>query len=277
MSPTSAIRAVLVDDEPLARERLRRLLADEADVRIVGVYGDAESAGAAIRSEPPDVLFLDVQMPEATGLDLLKSLGLAQTPLIVFVTAHPEHAVRAFEVGAVDYLLKPFSDERFAQSLGRVREVLRAERVEHSRRDIRALIRGDRRGSASDDNSLLHTKGVDTAPLASMDRLVVRSGSRLRLVKQDTIDWIEAENVYARLHVGRETHLLRIPLRVLEEQLDPRRFVRIHRSAIINVDRVLELRDEKRGEYTIVLVDGSRHRLSRSRKHNLERILGSRL
>lgn len=224
------LRALLADDEPLALRRLRSLLADHADVEVVAETDDAESTLAALRSAKPDVAFVDIQLPGFTGLDVVERLRVTPKPIVVFVTAHADHAVRAFEAGAIDYLLKPFDERRLAASLDRVRAVFAARRA------------------LANPASIAH--------VVFLDRVAITLGRRTRFVRLIDVDWIEANGNYVRLVSGDDVHLLRSALGALEEQLDPRVFVRIHRSYVVRLDFVRELRSAGQGDYRAVLANG---------------------
>ena len=229
------LRTVIVDDEPLARSNLAALLARDGEMQLAGQCCSGEEALAAIPALKPDIVFLDVQMPECDGFEMLERLGGASEFSIVFVTAYHEHALRAFEVGALDYLLKPFDDKRFAQVLERV-------------------------------------KARHRQP-AEARRFIIKNGNTIDVVRLADIDWIEAADYYSTLHACGRSHMLRRSLSDLEAQLAPLGFARIHRSAIINLDRVRALEVREDGEYQAVLCDGQRLRLSRSyRKGLLERL-----
>ncbi|MEO8448538.1 MAG: LytTR family DNA-binding domain-containing protein [Gemmatimonadota bacterium] len=251
MNPSSRIRALVVDDEPLVRRGLLRLLASESDVIVAGECRDGEEAVDAIRRERPDLLFLDVQMPGLDGLGVLRALGPERPRAIVFVTAYDRYAIEAFEHHAVDYLLKPFDESRFRTALGRARERLAVPADDRIERLLTRL-----------------------APERWVERLPVKLGARVVLVGVDEIDWLEAADNYVRLHAGGGRHLVRDTLRALEEQLDPRRFARIHRSAIVNLARVKELVAQRSGDYAVVLASGERLTLSRSFKRLFEQRLG---
>ena len=246
------MRALIVDDEPLARERLRTLLADEPSVEVAGECGDGRSALAAIRELEPDVVFLDVQMPEMDGFEVLERLGPANLPVIVFVTAFDQYAIRAFEVCALDYLLKPFDRERFQQTLARARG-------EHERRNA---------GEWSDRLRTVLDELRSRARHA--DRLIVRSGGRVIFLRVDELDWAEAAGNYVRLHAGPAEYLYRETMAGLEAMLDPARFARIHRSTIVNVDRIREMHPLFKGDYTVVLRDGRQLTLSRAYRERLK-------
>lgn len=246
-------RVVIVDDEPLARERIRTLLAPHSDVRLVAECGDGEEAVRVLLAERPDVVFLDVQMPELNGFEVLEALPPGERPAVIFVTAYDEHAVRAFEVNAVDYLLKPVEPRRFEAALARVRE--RRAPPGASEAGLEAVLAELRRTRAWPS------------------RLVVRDGSRVTFVRTEEIDWIDAAGNYARLHVGKAVHLLREPLKVLETRLDPERFLRVHRSAIVNLERVVSVEPYFHGEYTLTLRDGTRLTSSRTHSARLRALL----
>jgi two-component system, LytTR family, response regulator len=251
------IRTLIVDDEPLARLRVRELLAEEADVEIVGEAQDGPTAVALVRELTPDLLFLDVQMPELDGFGVLEQVGHRRIPALVFVTAYDRFALRAFEAHALDYLLKPFDDQRFAAALQRVREQLRNRSADELERRVRDLL-ADVRGGASHP-----------------ERLAVQSGSRSVLVPVSEIAWFEAEGKYVRLHAGERTYLLRDSMRRLESVLDPRQFLRIHRSIIVNVERIREVEAYFRGEYILFLRDGTQLRSGRSYRRAVQRLLGN--
>lgn len=276
MSPASApdeprplhrpLRILIVDDEPPARKRIATLLRKQDGVEVVGEATDGKQALAAIERDEPDLVLLDVQMPEMSGLDVLEALDPDAVPAVIFVTAYDQHALRAFELHAVDYLLKPFDDERFEIALERARSRIERGHLVGLSRRLLTLLR-----SVPADEPLAHLSGP--GPQIT-DRLAIRSGDRIVIVKVEDIDWIEGAGVYARLHVGPKTHLLRETLTNLASQLDPERFVRIHRSTIVNRERVRELRSYFHGEYLVLLDDGTQLKLSRSYRDSLESIAG---
>jgi two-component system LytT family response regulator len=234
------IRTLIVDDEPLARINLAVLLRLDPEIAIVGECGSGREALDVIRTERPELVFLDVQMPECDGFDLLELLGSDLPPAVVFVTAYDQYALRAFETGALDYLLKPFDNARFERALVRAKEKI---------------------ASAKDSPK-------------KIDRLVIKSVGQVAFVRISEIDWIEAADYYACLHVGSKSHLLRRSLAELEQDLDAGTFCRIHRSSIVNLDRVRGLKLNLDGEYEVLLEDGTRHRLSRRYKKELESRMG---
>ena len=247
------VRVLIVDDEELARQRLQRLLASEDDVEIIGEAADGVQAVDSIRRLMPDLVFLDVQMPEVDGFAVLERLRPRPTPAVIFVTAHDDYALRAFDVHAVDYLRKPFDAARFKEAFSRARQRLAGSGAEDQARKIDALL-----------------AQVESQPPRSRERLMVRTDGRLYFVRIDDIDWIEAAGNYVKLHVGRETHLMRETMMGIEKMLDPTRFLRIHRSAIVNLDRVREMQPWFSGEYTVILRDGTQLRLSRVYRERLE-------
>lgn len=240
------MKALIVDDEALARERVRTLLSAEAGVAIVGECSGGREAVESIIEHKPELVFLDVQMPDLDGFQVLEALGEDDLPAIVFVTAYDEYAVRAFDVHAVDYLLKPIEPERFAKTLARVRETL----GDKSDGRIEALL--------------------DTLPL---DRLVIRTRDKVFFLKPSQVDWVEADGKHVKLHAGRETHVVRQQLKRLEPRLAPHGFVRVHRSAIVNVDRIKELEPWFHGEYVVVLKDGTKLTSSAAHSEALHRII----
>jgi len=265
MTTRTPIRALIVDDEPAAREAIRALLAGDADIRIVGECADGRTALRAIANTTPDLLFLDVQMPEMDGFSMLRQLDPARVPVVVFVTAFDQYALRAFDVHATDYLLKPFDDERFRDAVSRAKLSVRAGQLGRVSEELRALLDGVAPGAAP-------RTAAPGGPY--LKRLVIKSGGRVTLLSVRDIDWIEAEGDYVKIHVGKAWHLLRETMKRLEAQFDPARFVRIHRSTIVNVERIKELQPYFRGEYVVILQDGKSLKLSRGYKEHLESVLG---
>lgn len=239
------IRTLIVDDEPPARRKLRRLLAYENDVEIVGECADGSAAVALIEQQKPDLVFLDVQMPELDGLDVVYAIGANQMPLVVFITAYDGYAIKAFEVSALDYILKPFSRERLQAAVARCRAQLGHSRAPDIERRLNALL-------------------DEMAPRRQWSRrLILKSEGRIYFLKAAEIEWIEAAHNYALLHVGGKSHLLRETMDSLESRLDPDLFVRIHRSTMVNIERVQEIHPWARGEHAVILADGTRLALSR--------------
>jgi two-component system, LytTR family, response regulator len=248
---TRPLRVVIVDDEPPARDKIREVLERMGDVEIVGEAGDGPSAAQAIQDLKPALVFLDVRMPEMDGFGVLAALPPEELPLVVFVTAFDSFAVRAFDVHAVDYVLKPFDTARLCEAVARAQERLdRAEETDRERRVLELM--------------------ADLAPRRRpLERALVKTGARFEFVRMTEVDWIEATGNYVTLHVGARAPLLRHTLNGIERQLDPERFRRIHRSAIVNVDRVKEIRLLASGEYNARLHDGTELRVSRGYRHNI--------
>ena len=256
------IRVLIVDDEPAARSRIRRLLKDEPDVTVVGEASDGATAVSAATSLAPDVLFLDIQMPESDGFDVLERLPATRRPLVVFVTAYDQYALRAFDVHALDYLLKPFDAERFRASFARVRD-----RLAHDQRTDAQLVRSlvdELRSGRADLERLVKGEA------RHLERIMVRSSGKITFVKVADLDWLEASGNYVRLHTARGSHLIRETLSNLESRLDPRQFVRIHRSTIVNLDRVKEMQPWFSGDYLVILHSGVKLKLSRSFREAIE-------
>jgi len=253
------IHVLVADDEAPARQRLIDLLAKDAQIASVTEAADGEAAVEAIEKRRPDLVFLDVQMPELDGLGVIDAIGAAQMPLTVFVTAYDQHAIRAFEANALDYLLKPFSDERFEATMTRVKARL-----------------GERSIGEFGQRIL---KMVAASPSAErrLDRLVVKSAGTTRFIRAIDIDWIEAAGVYVTLHVAGKEMLYRAALNDLADRLDPRRFVRVHRSALVNIESIVQLEPMSHGEFEAVLKNGSRTRVSRTYRALLEKRLGQPL
>jgi two-component system LytT family response regulator len=250
------IRTLIVDDEPLARDRLRKLLETEQDIEIAGECGDGRAALAAIKKHSPDLIFLDIQMPEFDGFEVLAKMKCEPTPAIIFVTAYDKFALQAFEVHALDYLLKPFDRERFHTALNRARAHLERSRADDLEQRLASLLTDLKEGAKTPD------------------RLAVKSHGRILLLKLDEIDWIEAADNYVNLHVRNESHLMRETMTSLETRLDPRKFIRISRSAMVNVERIKEMQPLFHGDYVVILQNGTRLTLSRNHRAKLDQLLG---
>lgn len=258
------VRAILVDDEPLAIDALSIALDAIDAIEVVATCADGEEAVDAIRGREPDLVFLDVQMPGLDGFDVIERIGVDAMPEVVFVTAYDEHALRAFEVHAADYVLKPFDDERFADSVRHAIERVGARRSGDLHRSLAALLRELPAGLRTDD--------ADASARAT--RLLVRNRDRMRFIDVDAVDYFEAAGNYVRLHVGDASHLIRSTLGDVEARVDARRFVRIHRSTIVNVDRIREVQPWGGGDY-IALLDGDRQlRISRTYRDDLLKTFG---
>jgi two-component system, LytTR family, response regulator len=254
------IHVLVADDEAPSRQRLMDLLAKDARVAHIAEAADGETAVDVIEKQHPDLVFLDVQMPELDGLAVIEAIGASQMPFTVFVTAYDQHAIRAFEANALDYLLKPFSDERFEATMARAK----------ARLDERSIGEFGQR-------VMKMAAAVPPGAERRLDRLVVKSAGTTRFIRVVDIDWIEAAGVYVTLHVGGKELLYRAALNDLAERLDPRRFVRVHRSALINIESILQLEPMSHGEFEAVIRNGSRTRVSRTYRALLEKRLGQPL
>lgn len=251
------IGVLIVDDEPLARERIRTLVETESDIKVIGECANGREAITAIKELSPDLVFLDVQMPEVDGLGVVEAVGPDAMPVVIFVTAYDRYALQAFEVHALDYLLKPFDRQRFQKAMQRARQ--QVQREQHQEVGERLL-------------ALLQATQASRKPL---ERLIIKNAGRVCLVRTAEIDWIEAASNYVRLHVGKDTYLLRETMNLLESRLDPRRFLRIHRSTIVNLDRIQELQPAYHGDYLVLLQDGTRLTLSRNYRPKLQELFGN--
>jgi two-component system, LytTR family, response regulator len=248
------IRTLVADDEPLARERIVTLLRDEPDVELVAEVQDGASAAEAIRRLSPDLVFLDIQMPAGDGFAVLEELNGARQPMVIFVTAYDAHALRAFDVHALDYLLKPFDRERFRRALGRAREELAQAESGRLAREVLAQRQAEHPTRRS--------------------RIVIKGNGRVFFLPTRDIDWVEAAGNYLKLHVNGDGHMIRQTMAAMEAELDPELFVRIHRSTIVNIDRIKELQPLFNGEYLVILKSGARLTLSRGYREKLEDLLG---
>jgi two-component system LytT family response regulator len=258
-SPPEGIRILVADDEAPARQRLTDLLRQDSQVNAVLEAGDGQAAVQMIHSEKPDLVFLDVQMPELSGIGVIEKIGAKSMPLTIFVTAYDQHAIRAFESNALDYLLKPFSDERLEATMARAKARLG---------ELKLREFGD---------SILQMLSRRVSPLRYLDRLAIKSAGTIRFVRTADIDWIESAGVYVNLHVAGRELLYRTSLSELTDNLDPAQFIRVHRSAIVNVDSIVRLESLSHGEFEVILKDGARARVSRTYRSTLEKRLGQSL
>lgn len=258
MSGNNRIRVLIVDDEPLARQRLADLLATYDETEIVGEVGSGRDAVQAIRSLNPDLVFLDVQMPGKTGLQVVEEVGPELMPLTIFVTAFDRYALRAFDVAAVDYLLKPFDDERFEQALERARRTLRLQNVDKAKDRLLELLQDE----------------SEFPQPPYLERIAVDMRGKVKVVPVEQIDYIAASGPYAELHVGDKSYLVREQMQALEERLDPDVFFRIHRSTIVRLTLIESLHHSAGGDYAVSLTTGQRLKVSRSRRDELAKRLG---
>ena len=252
MPDRKPLRVLVADDEPLARQRLLDLLAKHPEVDVVATASNGEEAVDAVRKYGPDLVFLDVQMPSMTGFEVVEAIGAEKMPVTIFVTAYDQFALRAFEVAAVDYLLKPFDDERFGQALARAQKTIELHDMERFTRQLASLV------------------GQQAPKKAYLDRIPVETRGQLRVVPVSKIDYITASGPYAELHAGGRTFAVRERMQTLEEKLDPQVFFRVHRSAIVRIDRIDALLRAPGGDYGVRLKDGTELPLSRTRREALE-------
>ncbi len=258
------VRVLIVDDEPLARRRLRRFLDGRDGVEVAGEADNGRTAVTAIRTLSPDLVFLDIRMPDLDGFGVVHEIGTAAMPAVVFITAFDEYAIDAFEISALDYVLKPFTNKRLEQALERALERLREQRAGALRERLECLLDAQEQRLA---------KSSEKTPEKRLRRFSVRRGGRLFFVPFGDVDWIESDGPYIRLHTGERTHLVRDSLKRLEGALDPTEFARVHRSVMVRIDRVEELRPLDHGEYEVTLQSGVRLKLSRSYRDVLGRLM----
>ncbi|MBA2646447.1 MAG: response regulator transcription factor [Pyrinomonadaceae bacterium] len=245
------IRALIVDDEPLARERVKRFLAGEPDVEVIGECSDGIQTVEAIETLKPDLIFLDIQIPEADGFAVIEKIGVEKLPPVIFITSYDQYALRAFDVHAVDYLLKPYNQERFQLALERARAQLQNGQTDVLDERLRSLLE-----SLKPEQKYL-------------ERLMIKSSGRVIFLRTEEIEWIEAEGNYLRIHAGREAYMLRETMNNLAARLDPNKFARIHRSTLVNIERIKELQPMFGGDYVVILHNGTQLTLSRSYRDKL--------
>jgi two-component system, LytTR family, response regulator len=250
-----SLQTVIVDDEPLALDLLRLLLAEHKDIEIVAECQNGEEAISWLQSKPVDLLFLDVQMPELGGFEVVEQVGLRRLPPTIFVTAYQEHAVRAFDIHAVDYLTKPVEPERLGTALERVRRKIAAETALMTKEQLTAVLDG--------------LRGVTSESKPYISRLLVKDGEKEILLSVEKIEWIEAADYYCCLHVSGRRYMLRESIADLNDKLDPRQFVRVHRSSIVNLDQIREIHRDGQTEGTVVLTHGQKLRMSRAGRQKL--------
>jgi two-component system LytT family response regulator len=245
------LRVLIVDDEPLARTQIRELLAPESDLQVIGECGNGAEALKVIARDEPDLVLLDIQMPEVDGFSVAKAIGTEGMPAVIFVTASDAHALRAFDVHAVDYVLKPIDRDRLLEAIGRARRRIGAAPDPESERQMRARL-----ATMIADVTAAVTNATVSGQVTT--RLAIKGDGRVRFVRTTEVDWIEAMDNYVRLHIGRETHIIRDTLTRLEQRLPAQSFLRIHRSTIVNIDRIREIQPWFGGEYVLILGDGTK-------------------
>jgi len=270
------LRVLIVDDEALARQRLEDLLRQEENVEIVGQADNGEAAITAIRTLHPDLVFLDVQMPGATGIDVIRTIGTEEMPATVFVTAYDQYALKAFDLAAIDYLVKPFDDERFEQAFARARRLIELEEVDRLSEQLLAVLQGGSGAVAGGTSTT--PAGASAAPVSGkpeyLERIAVETRGQVRVVPVGDIEYITASGPYAELHANGRAHVIRERMQMLEERLDPARFFRIHRSAIVRLDQIETLLRDPGGDYGVKLRSGVQLSVSRNRVEQLERWMG---
>ena len=248
------IKALIVDDEPLARDRIREMLKEHPEVEVIGEARNGQEAVDFVANQNPDLVFLDIQMPDLDGFDVLQKLDAAQLPLIIFVTAYDQYALRAFDVHAVDYLTKPFDRERFAAAVDQAKVFMKGAKE-------------------SDTSRILNMLEELRAGARYLERFAIKNGETVFFVRAEDVDAIEAQGNYVRLSLAGSSHLLRDTLNNIESQINPRKFVRIHRRTIVNIDRVKEVQTWARGEYRVVLCTGAHYTLSRGYRQHFEKFI----
>ena len=281
MTDRPPIRVLIVDDEPLARQRVEDLLRHEDGVDIVGMIDNGSAAIDAVRSLQPDLVFLDVQMPGKSGLDVVREIGPEDMPATIFVTAYDRYALQAFDVAAVDYLVKPFDDERFEQAFRRARRLVELEEMGGLRERLLAMLDSGRPAAAPATSAPVPSPepASSTSPAARsgspyLERIAVEMRGKVRVVPVSQVEYITASGPYVELHTSERAYLIREAIHSLEERLDPERFLRIHRSIIVRVDLIDTFHRGAGGDYEVQLKSGARLRVSRSRREELERRLG---
>ena len=264
------IRTLIVDDELMARKHICNLLQGRAEFDLIGECANGKEAVTAIQTRAPHLIFLDVQMPDLDGFGVLQAITPERWPIIIFTTAYDQYALRAFEVHALDYLLKPFDDERFEKALEWAKKQLQREQADRLSGQILALVEQYR--GARQSHSIEEAESASQSEYLS--RLIIKSAGRVFFIRTEEVDWIEAAGCYVCFHIGSKSHLLRETMSTLEAQLDPARFMRIHRSTIINLERVKEMQAQSHGECIVILQDGTQLKLSRGYREKLQTLLG---
>ncbi len=267
------IRALIVDDESLAREALSVMLGDDPEIEVIAECRNGREAVTAIREQSPDVVFLDIRMPEMDGFQVIEEVGAMHMPVTIFVTAYDKHALRAFEAHALDYLLKPFDHDRFNTALQRAKTFVRHQKLDEISESLLAVMH-DLKSKTGELLSETNNIKPDQAPhKEAFDRVVIKSGGRIYFLKIEEIDWVEGAGDYLSLHSGSSTHLIRETMGNFHARLDTQKFLRIHRSTIVNIERIKDLRPLAKGEYVITLTSGRCLKSSRGYRHQLQKLL----
>ncbi len=267
------IRALIVDDESLAREALLVMLGDDPEMEVIAECRNGREAVTVIREQSPDVVFLDIQMPEMDGFQVVEEIGVKQMPVTVFVTAYDKHALRAFEAHALDYLLKPFDYDRFESALQRAKTFVRQQKLGEISESLFDMLQDMKLRTGESPSDTDNRKPVNALQKEPIDRVVIKSGGRIYFLKIDEIDWIEGAGDYLSLHSGSQTHLIRETMGNFHAKLDSQKFLRIHRSTIVNFERIKDIQPLFKGEYVITLTSGKRLKSSRGYRHELQPLL----
>jgi two-component system LytT family response regulator len=263
------IRTLIVDDEPLAREGILTLLAQDAEIEVVGTCADGQTAVQAIRTKRPDLVFLDVQMPRRDGFEVLTELKREEQPQVIFVTAYDQYAIQAFEAHAIDYLLKPFRDARFAAALARAKGEIRKARYLDMGKKLEELL------SSLQTTARPGLAAPQISPVEHADRVVLKTGSDIHFIKPADIIWVESQADFVKVHTTGAAQLVRETLQSLEQRLDPAKFLRIHRSSLVNLDHVKKVTPALYGDYTVLMSDDTKLRLSRRNREKLKQLIAS--
>jgi two-component system LytT family response regulator len=271
------IRALIVDDESLAREALLVLLNDDPEIEVVAECRNGKEAVTVIREQSPDVVFLDIQMPEMDGFQVVEEVGARRMPVTIFVTAYDKHALRAFEAHALDYLLKPFDHDRFDTALQRAKTFVRQRKLGEISESLLAALLDLKSKDGESPSGTDNRKPERAAHQEQIDRVVIKSGGRIYFLKTEEIDWVEGAGDYLTLHSGSQTHLIRETMGNFHAQLDPKKFLRIHRSTLVNIERIKDIRPLYKGEYVITLTSGIALKASRGYRHELRSLLDEAL
>jgi two-component system LytT family response regulator len=267
------IRALVVDDESLAREALLVMLGGDPEIEVIAECRNGTEAVTAIREQSPDIVFLDIQMPEMDGFQVVEEVGAMRMPVTIFVTAYDKHALRAFEAHALDYLLKPFDHDRFNTALQRAKIFIRQQKLGEISESLFAMLQDMKLKtgeSPSETDNRNPEKAVHKEPI---DRVVIKSGGRIYFLKIEEIDWVEGAGDYLSLHSGNQIHLIRETMGSFHAKLNPQKFLRIHRSTLVNIERIKDIRPLFKGEYLITLTSGIRLKASRGYRHELQPLL----
>jgi two-component system LytT family response regulator len=267
------IRALIVDDESLAREALLVMLGGDPEIEVIAECRNGREAVAAIREQSPDIVFLDIQMPGMDGFQVVEEVGGARMPVTIFVTAYDKHALRAFEAHALDYLLKPFDHDRFDTALRRVKTFVRQQKLGEISESLLAVLQDLKAKDGELPSDADDRKPGRVARQEPIDRVVIKSGGRIYFLKTEEIDWVEGAGDYLTLHSGTQTHLIRETMGNFRAKLDPQKFLRIHRSTIVNIERIKEIRPLYKGDYLITLTSGIGLKASRGYRHELQSLL----